>query len=226
MNSIRTITLLTPTLFLAAFSAAAASYSDATGDFTGGNSDLDIASVQVNNDTTTLTFTINLVGNPQNANWYNYYVGISQNLFGGVGGNFNAAGGYGKNIQMSVGGMDYVLASYPFYGAYDLKTWNGSSWNQATGPASENSTSVTIMAPLAALGLSPGNSFTFDVWSSDSGSDTVLDALSDNTARSWNSNPFDTGANALSYTVTAVPEPNVLALLGMSALAFVRRIRR
>src|SRR5215470_2209577 len=114
MKAFRTITLFASTLFLA-FSAAAASYSDASGDFTGGNSDLDIASVQVNNDATTLTFTINMVGNPQNANWYNYYVGISQNLFGGVGGNFNAGGGYGKNIQMSVGGMDYVLASYPFY---------------------------------------------------------------------------------------------------------------
>jgi hypothetical protein len=44
----------------------------------------------VNNDATTLTFTINLVGNPMNNNWYNFYVGISGNLFGGVGGNFNA----------------------------------------------------------------------------------------------------------------------------------------
>src|SRR5206468_2873636 len=112
---------------------------------------------------------INLVGNPQNNNWYNYYVGISENLFGGVGGNFNAAGGYGKNIQMGVGGMDFVLASYPSFGGYDLKTWNGSSWNQASGVASQNSTSVTIPVALSALGLSAGNNFTFDVWASDSG---------------------------------------------------------
>ena len=226
MKAIRAITLFTSTLSLAAFSAVAASYSDASGDFTGGNSDLDISSVLVNNDATTLTFTINLVGNPQNNTWYDYYVGISRNLFGGVGGNFNASGGYSKNIQMSVGGMDYVLASYPYYNVYDLKTWNGSSWNQATGPTSENSTSVTIQAPLASLGLSPGNSFTFDVWSSDSGSDTVLDALSDNTARSWNGNAFDTGANALTYTVAAVTEPSAFALLGLGTLIFVRRVRR
>jgi hypothetical protein len=207
-----------------AFTAKAATYTDATGDFTGGNSDLDISSVSVFNDATTLTFKINLAGNPQNNNWYNFYVGVSENLFGGVGGNFNAPGGYGKNIQMSQGGMDFVLASYPAYGGYDLKTWNGSSWNQATGSASEDATSVTIPVSLASLGLSPGNSFKFDVWASDNGGDFVLDALSDNTPRTWNSNPFDTGANALSYTVD-VPEPTSCALLSLGGLLIVRRMR-
>ena len=221
-----TFTTLLAGLTLAGLSAGAANYSDASGDFTGGNSDLDIASVSVANDATTLTFTINLVGNPQNNNWYNYYVGVSENLFGGVGGNFNAPGGYGKNIQMSAGGMDFVLASYPAFAGYDLKTWNGASWNQASGTASEDSTSVTIPVALAALGLSAGNSFKFDVWTSDTGADTVLDALSDGTARSWNSNPFDTGQNALSYTVTQVPEPTSGVLLGMGALILVRALRR
>src|SRR5258706_5957281 len=82
----------------------AAIYNDATGDFTGGNSDLDISSVTVNNDATTLTFTINLAGNPMNNTWYNFYVGISENLFGGIGRNINASGGYGKNIQIRQGG--------------------------------------------------------------------------------------------------------------------------
>jgi hypothetical protein len=205
---------------------AATSYNDATGDFTGGNSDLDIASVTVNNDATTLTFTINLVGNPMNNTWYNFYVGISENLYGGVGGNFNASGGYGKNIQMSGGGMDFVLASYPAYGGYDLKTWNGSSWTTSPGTASQDSTSVTIPVALSALGLSPGSTFKFDLWTSDSGADTVLDALSDNVARSWNSNPFDTGASALSYTV-AVPEPGACTLLGIAlAMLGSRRLRR
>ena len=204
----------------------AAIYNDATGDFTGGNNDLDITSVTVNNDATTLTFTINLAGNPMNNNWYNFYVGISENLFGGVGGNFNASGGYGKDIQMSQGGMDFVLASYPAYGGYDFKSWNGSAWTTGPGIASQNSTSVTIPVALSALGLSPGNTFKFDLWASTSGGDTVLDALSDNVARSWNGNPFDTGANALSYTV-AVPEPGACALIGVAAamLGF-RRLRR
>jgi len=207
-----------------ASSAKAVGYADATGDFTGGNIDLDISSVSVINDATTLTFTINLAGNPGNNNWYNFYVGISENLFAGVGGNFNAAGGYGKDIKMSQGGMDFVLASYPFFGGYDLKTWNGASWNQATGSASLNATSVTIPVSLASLGLSAGSSFTFDVWASTSGGDTVLDALSDNTSRSWNSSPFDTGANALSYTVESIPEPASCALLGLGGLLILRRV--
>src|SRR5262249_1050423 len=94
-----TFTSLLTGLTLAGLTASAATYSDATGDFTGGNSDLDIASVSVANDATTLTFTINVVGNPQNNTWYDYYVGISRNLYGGVGGNLNGPGGWGKNIQ-------------------------------------------------------------------------------------------------------------------------------
>ena len=211
------ITSILATLTLGALPLNAAVYNDAIADFTGGNNDLDISSVTVNNDATTLTFTINLVGNPMNNNWYNFYVGISENLFGGVGGNFNATGGYGKNIQMSSGGMDFVLASYPSFGGYDFKTWNGSAWTTGPGTASQDSTSVTIPVALSALGLSPGSTFKFDLWASTSGGDTVLDALSDTVARSWNNNAFDTGPNALSYTVVAVPEPGACALLGIAA---------
>jgi hypothetical protein len=225
MKASHALPLLAAAFFATALSTSAATFNDPSGDFTGGNNDLDIASVLVNNDGTTLTFTINLAGNPQNNNWYNYYVGISRNLFGGVGGNFNAAGGYGKNIQMSSGGMDYVLASYPAFAGYDLKTWNGSSWNQASGVASENTTSVTIPVALSSLGLSPGDTFKFDVWASTSGGDTVLDALSDGASRSWNSDPFDTGGNGLSYTV-AIPEPATLSLFGIAALVIVRRRNR
>jgi hypothetical protein len=210
------ITSILAALTLGSLPLNAAIYNDVTGDFAGGNNDLDISSVTVNNDGSTLTFTINLVGNPMNNTWYNFYVGISENLFGGVGGNFNASGGYGKNIQMSQGGMDFVLASYPAYGGYDFKTWNGSAWTTGPGTASQDSTSVTIPVALSALGLSVGNTFTFDLWASTSGGDTVLDALSDNVGRSWNSNPFDTGANVLSYTVVAVPEPSACALLGIA----------
>lgn len=200
-------------------------YTDATGDFTGGNAALDITSVVVNNDAGTLYFTINLAGDPTAANWYNYYVGISDNLFGGVGGNLNASGGWGKDIQMSTGGMDYFLGAYPAYAGYSLLTWNGSAWTSTSGTASENSSSVSLSVSLSSLGLSAGNSFKFDVWSSDSGNDYVLDAASDTTARSWNSTPFDTGNNALSYTVQAVPEPGTWGCLGLGLLFVARRIR-
>jgi hypothetical protein len=217
--------LLVLLLTLGLFSAKAANYNDpgGVGDFTGGNTDLDISSVTVNNDATTVTFTINLGGNPMNNNWYNYYIGISRNLYGGNGGNLNGPGGWGKNIQMSTGGMDYFVGSYPSFAGYSLLTWSGSAWNTTSGTASQNSSSVTIPVSLSALGLSAGNSFTFDVWSSDTGADTVLDALSSGTPTTWNGTAFDTGASALSYTVQAVPEPACAALLVLGGLVLLRR---
>jgi hypothetical protein len=208
---------------LVAAGARAASYSDATGDFTG-NSALDITSVVVNNDASSVSFTIHLAGDPTTANWYNYYVGISRNLFGGVGGNLNGPGGWGKDIQMSAGGMDYFIGAYPFWGGYSLLTWNGSSWATTTGTASQNSSSVTFSVSLASLGLLMGDTFRFDVWTSTSGTDTVLDALSDTVSRTWNSAPFDTGNNFLTYTV--IPEPSTAALLALAALAMALRRSR
>ncbi len=207
------------------WSASAVNYADPgdAGDFTGGVGALDLTSVDVNNDATTLTFTLNLAGDPTAATWYNYYVGISRNLFGGVGGNLNATGGWGKDIQMSGGGMDFFIGAYPGFGGYNLLTWTPSSWSSTSGSANQNSTSVAIPVALSALGLNAGDSFTFDVWTSTSGGDTVLDALSSGAPMSWNSNPWDTGANALTYTV-AVPEPTALALLALGgAVLFGRR---
>lgn len=212
---------------VAALPARSASFADpgGAGDFSGGNLDLDLLSVDVNNDASTLTFTINLAGNPMNATWYNYYVGISRNLFGGVGGNLNGTGGWGKDIQMSTGGMDFFIGAYPGFNGYSLLTWLPSAWTTASGVASQSSSTVTIPVSLSALGLNPGDSFTFDVWTSTSGTDTVLDALSDGAPRSWGTTPFDTGANALTYT-TLVPEPGALALVGLGCAVLLRRARR
>lgn len=226
MKNITNLVPIAATLILAGLPAQATDYTDATGDFTGGVAALDLASVTVNNDATTLTFTLNLAGDPTPANWYSYFIGISKNSFGGVGGNLNGPGGWGKDIQMSTGGMDYFIGGYPAYSGYSLLTWDGSAWTGTSGAASQNTSSVTLSMNLSSLGLSAGNSFTFDVWTSDTGGDTVLDALSDNTARSWNSTPFDTGANALTYTVAAVPEPATCTLLGLGALVMSRRLFR
>ena len=222
----KTFLLLTTAIVLAALPAAAANYTDATNDFNAG-SWADITSVDVNNDATTLTFKINTAGSPDVVanTWHHYYVGISENLFGGVGGNLSTSP-YGRNIQMSVGGLDYALLSYPAYSGYDRFTWSGSAWVSGSGAGlvSWDATGVTINVALADIGLPGGGSFTFDVWTSTSGSDTVLDALSDSVTRGYNSNPFDTGANALSYTAV-VPEPSMAALLGLGALALLRRAR-
>jgi hypothetical protein len=213
-------------LALAVLPASAATYTDATGDFTGGFGGLDITSVNLNNDATSLNFTINLAGDPTPYNWMNYLVGISKNLFGGVGGDANATGGWGTDIKMSSGGMDYFIGAYPGFAGYSLKTWDGvSAWTSTSGTSSETTSSVSFSAPLASLGLSPGDTIKFDVWTQSSGN-SVLDALSDNVSRGFQNNPFDTGANALSYTVTAAPEPGTCALLGLGVLSVLPRVLR
>lgn len=223
MKTLNTLTLCAAMAFLST-SARAASYGDAVGDFTGGIGALDITSVNVNNDATTLTFTVNFAGDPTAASWYNYHVGISENLFGGAGGNMNSTGGWGKDIQMSQGGMDFWVGSWGT--GSSLYAWTGSAWNWISGPAtSEDSSSLTLTVALSDLNLTAGNSFKFDVWTSDTGSDIVLDALSDTTARSWNSTPFDTGSKWLSYEVAVVPEPGALSLLGLGAVAGILRRR-
>jgi hypothetical protein len=225
MKTLSVITPVLAALVLVALPARADIYTDASGDFTGGVGALDMTSVNVHNDGERLYFTLNLGGDPTAADWYNFYVGISKNLFSGVGGNLNGTGGWGKDIQMSTGGMDYFVGAYPYWsGGFNLLTWSGSAWGSAYfTTATMNSSSVTIPLMLSDLGLSAGNTITFDVMTSDSGSDVVLDALSDATSRSWNGSAFDTGGNALSYTI-AVPEPSALALVGLGSLfAFLRR---
>jgi hypothetical protein len=215
------------TMSLVTLPASAAIYTDATGDFSPsfGNDGLDISSVSVVNDATTLSFTITTVGAPNAQTWYNYLVGFVTPALPGSGGNANATGGWGTDIQMSVGGMDFFLGAYPGFSGYDFKTWNGSAWTTTSGASSASATQVTFSVPLASLGVSAGDTFKFDVWTQSAGN-SVLDALSDSTIRGFQNNPFDTGANALSYTV-AVPEPTTGALMGLAALAmFSRAVRR
>jgi hypothetical protein len=115
-----------------------------------------------------------------------------------------------------------------------LYGWSGSAWNPVTstgGPnpfnisAAVNSSSVIVSLDFAALGLSVGNSFNFDVYSSTAGNDNVLDALASTGSLTWNSNPFDSGVNVYSYTV--IPEPGTIMLLaGGLLLLAVRRFAR
>ena len=170
-------------LVLAVLPARATTYTDAIGD-SDGAAETDISSVVVTNDANNLTFAINLNTSATISQYPNYLIGIQvvggpigqtniNNLSSGV----TAGNPWGKTVGIS-SGENFFIGVYP----------NGPSWsggaqvfqytnNQAGGwssqigntiPIAETASgtpSITFSVPLSALGLSAGNSFNFDVWS-------------------------------------------------------------
>ena len=206
------------------FALSATTYLDTTGDSSTVPS-LDITSVYVSNDATTLSLQINVAGDPMAADWGKYLIGFDTV----AGGNTTGPDAWGNPIRMSVGGMDYFIGSWLDFGTgAAVLGWSGSSWNLmsgtgvgvATGPSS-----VTLSLNLSALGLSGGSTFNFDIYSTAIGN-SVLDAAGSSTALTWNNNPYDSGANVLTYTVTAVPEPTAFSVMSLGALLLVRRAQR
>jgi hypothetical protein len=163
-----------------AFAQTAVNYSDAVGEIApgvGNHPHLDIASVDVTVDApgTGITFKLNLSGNPVATDWGKYMIGIRSNPGGATTGN-----GWGRPINMA-GGMTHWVASW-VDGGNGGEVWSrGIGWSN-TGPAptvTKDTSSVTIATTTAALGLTPGEVFSFDVYSSGGGGgDSAVDALS------------------------------------------------
>lgn len=220
-------------LTVSTLSLPAANYLDSLGD--NGASFLDITSVDVNNTATTLTLTVNVAGDPSNVgnNWGKFLIGFDTGVAGG--GNLNAVNGWGKDIQMSSGGMDFFIGSWLDWGTgADLKNWSGSQWDTVTATYLPNpfnlnlvvgAASVSYTFDIAALGLAVGSTFSFDVYAS-TGSANVVDSSGNPAAQTWNSDPYDSGLNVSSYTIQAVPEPTLGALLGLGGLLALRRAQR
>jgi len=188
---------------------------------------LDIASVDVSNDNTTLTFKINLNGDPVATDWGKYMIGISTAVGGDTAGN-----GWGRPISMQ-DGMEHSIGAW-VDGGNGAQLWDYTGvWNMdsAAPPPnasdlsiSKDASSVTISLDFASLGLALNNSFTFDVYSSGGGSgDGAVDALSASipSISDWGNSYQTPGAGAPSYTL--VPEPASAALGLLGTLMFLRR---
>src|SRR6476660_3389503 len=159
--------------------AQAAVYTDATGENFDGNAHMDITSVQVTNDATNITFQINLNGSIANpTDWGKYLVGIDTNAATGDTGT-PVGNPWGRNIRMA-NGMDAFIGSWvDSGGGVQPFTFAGGSWTQhgQTSPVL-GSNSTTITTSLASLGLAPGQTFNFDVYTSGGGNgDSANDAL-------------------------------------------------
>ena len=216
------------TVAFCAFSTRAATYTDTTGETIFG-SFLDISSVEVNNTATALTFKINLMGDPVATDWGKYMIGIVS-----VRGGDTAANVCARPSRLS-SGMDIWVGSWVDSGnGSEIRNWTGSAWNLQSATYSPNpdalsifkdTSSVTISFNFSGLGLSAGSSFTFDVYTSGGGgSDSAIDALA-NPAQSvanW-PDPYDSGQNVRTYTITQVPEPTTTALFGLGGVLLLMR---
>jgi hypothetical protein len=212
---------------------ASVTYTDSNNDlFNNGFGHLDVQSVVVDHDATNLYFTINVRTSLDNDAWGKYCIGINT-----VGNTINSTGnGWGRNISWGGQGIDYWIASWAdndgnnFGGEIrEMTEANGNGNNllaatyaNAGISGTSTGTQQTFVLSRALLGLGSDQTFTFDVITTGSNFDPGVDHLSraDLATSDWSVQSV--AGNFNSYTI---PTPGSVALLGIGALAALRRRR-
>ena len=186
LNQKFTLTVIICLLGLTA-SLRATVYLDATNDlFTTTAPQFDISSVAVSNDTSKISFTINLLGNPTSITWDNYAIA----LVTGPGGATNSNGS-GAAISLTKG-INYWMTCL---GAGTPQLWqynpNTSTWNNIGGVTFANSaSSVSLTVSYASLGLTPGASFQFDAYTFSGTGGAMDDLANPGWSSSWWNVPY------------------------------------
>ncbi len=222
-------------------------YSDPTGDIDAGistgNGTLDITGMEVTNTATDINFKLTVNGNVSTTDWGKFMIGIATAKTNGT----IAGNGWGRPINMAVTptgaitpiGMNYWIGSWvDGGGGSQLWSYDGAAW---TGPGAISSFSFTPGAtsdinysvPLASLGLVPGDSLSFDAYSSGGGAtDSAIDSLANPnvSVTSWGetytSQPLAFSGPGLNSFTTAVPEPSTMAAVGIAGAAVAGRLMR
>ena len=212
-------------------------FSDAIGDIdaglsTGGGT-LDLVSMEVSHTATDIQFKLTVNGNIGTTDWGKFMVGIANNKGYGT----STSDGWTRPITMSAnGGMTNWFGSWVDSGGGAENRSNQTSWGLTGATYMGNfgnfafvagaQSTITYGVSIASIGMSIGDTFSFDAYSSGGGSgDSAIDALANpNVAvASWGQ-AYDSGAsNSFSYTLTAIPAPGALALVGLAGLVARRR---
>jgi hypothetical protein len=198
-----------------------------------GNGSLDLVKMEVSNTATDVVFQLTVNGNIVGDDWGKFMIGIANNKGYGT----SSSDGWGRPITMSAnGGMTNWIGSWVDGGGGAENRSNQTSWGLTGATYNGNfggfslsagaQSTITFTVSIASLGMSIGDTFSFDAYSSGGGDgDSAVDALANpNVAiTSWGQ-AYDSGAsNSFSYTLGAVPAPGAIALLGVAGLLGRRR---
>ena len=214
-------------------------FSDAFGDIDAGistgNGTLDILSMEVSHTATDIQFKLTVNGDIDVTDWGKFMIGIANNKGNGT----SSSDGWARPITMSAnGGMTNWLGGWVDGGGgaenrsheiFDRWGLTGATYNSNFGNfalAGRTQSTITYGVSIASLGMSIGDTFRFDAYSSGGGNgDSAVDALANpNVAiTSWGQ-AYDSGTStSFSYTLTAIPAPGAIALVGLAGLVARRR---
>ena len=212
-------------------------FNDAIGDIDAGISTgsgtLDLVSMEVSHTATDIQFKLTVNGDIDVTNWGKFMVGIANNKGYGT----STSDGWARPITMSAnGGMTNWLGSWVDGGGGAENRSNQTSWGLTGATYNGNfgnfalaagaQSTITYGVSIASLGMSIGDTFRFDAYSSGGGGgDSAVDALANpNVAiTSWGQ-AYDSGtSNSFSYTLAAIPAPGAIALVGLAGLVARRR---
>jgi len=198
-----------------------------------GSGTLDLVKMEVSNTNSDVMFKLTVNGNIGSTDWGKFMIGIANNKGYGT----SSSDGWGRPITMSAnGGMTNWIGSWVDGGGGAENRSNQTSWGLTGATYNGNfggfslsagaQSTITFTVAIASLGMSIGDTFSFDAYSSGGGNgDSAVDALANpNVAiTSWGQ-PYDSGAsNSFSYTLSAVPAPGAIALIGVAGLMGRRR---
>ena len=214
-------------------------YNDAIGDIDPGittaGGTLDLVSMEVSHTATDIQFKLTVNGNIGSTDWGKFMVGIANNKGNGT----TTSDGWNRPITMSAnGGMTNWLGSWVDSGggAENRSNQHGQLWGLTGATYMGNfgnfafvagaQSTITYGVSIASIGMSIGDTFRFDAYSSGGNDgDSAVDALANpNVAiTSWGQ-AYDSGtSNSFSYTLTAIPAPGAIALVGLAGLVARRR---
>ena len=198
-----------------------------------GNGTLDLVKMEVSNTATDVVFQLTVNGNIGSTDWGKFMIGIANNKGYGT----SSSDGWARPITMSAnGGMTNWIGSWVDGGGGAENRSNQTSWGLTGATYNGNfggfslsagaQSTITFTVSIASLGMSIGDTFSFDAYSSGGGGgDSAVDALANPNVSitSWGQ-PYDSGAsNSFSYTLSAVPAPGAIALIGVAGLLGRRR---